>query len=87
VPSIRRARCTRVKARVSSAAPCLYRSLPLQRLGGMRFSAFLVLDDLAVELVDQEVDGRVQVLVVGFAVNVLSTHVKVDFGFLPKLVD
>src|SRR5262245_24653064 len=45
-----------------------------------------VFEDLPVELVGQQVDGRVQVAVLAFAVQVLAAHVQRHLGLLRHLV-
>src|SRR3954469_5624745 len=47
----------------------------------------LVTQDLAVELVGEQIDGGVQVGVLALAVQVLAAHVERHLGFLPLLVD
>src|SRR5262245_60618729 len=45
-----------------------------------------VFEDLPVQLVGQQVDGRVQVAVLAFAVQVLAAHVQRHLGLLRQLV-
>src|SRR3954466_8749559 len=47
----------------------------------------LVAQDLAVELVGEQIDRGVQVRVLAFAVQVLAAHVERHLGLLPQLVD
>src|ERR1700741_3760869 len=45
----------------------------------------LVLDDLPVELVDQHIDGGIQVFGDAFSMQILAAQVQVDFCLLPLL--
>lgn len=49
----------------------------------MVLHAVLVFDDLAIQFVDQRVDGSIKVMRNTFDVEIFSFDVNVDFSFLP----
>src|SRR6185436_15686615 len=60
--------------------------LVLDRIVRVGIAFSLVFQYLAIELVDQQVDRRVQVGILAFAVDVLAAHVQRHFSLLPQLV-
>lgn len=58
------------------------RGLMLDRVMRVRLQPFHVLDDLAVELVDQQIDRRIEVAVGAFDEDVLSLQMQIDFRAL-----
>src|SRR5258708_7472224 len=82
-------RSSTMRAGVRSLATRLIAARDYTRFLGALFLDQLVLvaQHLAVELVGEEIDRRVQVLLDALAVQVLAAHVQRDFGFLALLVD
>src|SRR5690606_15337160 len=68
---------TRNRGRVLFDGACF---LPLNRLVGVILHFGFVLDDLAVDLVGQQIDGCVEILVDGRAVYVLAAQAHGDLG-------
>lgn len=61
--------------------------LPLHGFVSMVLDLGLVLDDLAIDLVGQKVDGSVEIFIARFAVDVLAGKADGHFGGMLKLLD